>query len=131
MIQDQYSLDPLSKYLKEHPKAKNKELYTICHAENDSQKTAVRTKKSRFLKRKNDTDSRKSDTKSSGPMQKLSREDLEKRIVDALNRHPDNAQILGKAIEFFIKVKGKTETISDTIDMEALRQIGVNIKRSG
>ena len=124
MIQNNYSLDPLSGYLKEHPNAKNKALYNICNAETNSQKSGVRRKKTTLLKRKRDTDP-------PGPMQKLSREDLEKRIVAALNRHPDNAQILGKAIEFFIKVKGKTETISDTIDMEALRQIGVNIKRSG
>ncbi|GAH39340.1 unnamed protein product [marine sediment metagenome] len=44
-----------------------------------------------------------------GDIEKLSSEDLEKRIVSALNTQPNNAQILGKAIEFFIKIKGKEE----------------------
>lgn len=124
MIQIQYSLDPLSQYLKEHPNAKNKELYNICHAETNSQKAGVRRKKGTLLKRKN------SDTDLPGTMKKLSSEDLEKRIVAALNRHPDNAQILGKAIEFFIKVKAKTDTMESDLDMELLKEIGLKITDS-
>lgn len=58
-------------------------------------------------------------------IEKLSSEDLEKRIVTALNTQPNNAQLLGKAIEFFIKVKGKSETIDEDLDMEALKDIGI------
>jgi len=58
-------------------------------------------------------------------IKKLSSEDLEKRIVAALNKQPTNAQLLGKAIEFFIKIKGKEEEIDESIDMEALREIGI------
>jgi len=123
MIQKQYSLDPLSGYLKDYPNAKNKQLYDICNAETNSQKSGVRRKKITLLKRK-------SGTGTPGPMQKLSSEDLEKRIVDALNRHPDNAQILGKAIEFFIKVKAKTDTMEGELDMELLKEIGLKITDS-
>lgn len=127
MVQNEYSLDPLSKYLKKHPNAKNSELYNICNAETKSQKSTVRTKKGRLLKRKSGA---KSDTDLPGPMEKLSSEDLEKRIVNALNRHPDNAQILGKAIEFFIKVKAKTDTMEGEVDMELLKEIGLKITDS-
>ena len=58
-------------------------------------------------------------------IEKLSAEDLEKRIVAALNSQPNNANLLGKAIEFFIKIKGKSETIDDDVDMEALKKIGI------
>lgn len=58
-------------------------------------------------------------------IEKLSSEDLEKRIISALNVQPNNAQLLGKAIEFFIKIRGKEEEIDDNIDMEALREIGI------
>lgn len=78
---------------------------------------------------------KKSDTETKGEqhstppltvvIKKLSSEDLENRIVAALNKQPTNAQLLGKAIEFFIKVKGKEEEIDESIDMEALREIGI------
>ena len=77
----------------------------------------------------------KSDTETGGsttptpPIQedieKLSSEDLEKRIISALNEQPNNAQLLGKAIEFFIKIKGKVETIDESFDMEELRRLGL------
>jgi len=63
-------------------------------------------------------------------IENLSSEDLEKRIVDALNAQPNNAQLLGKAIEFFIKVKSKTETMDTDLDMELLKEIGLKITDS-
>lgn len=60
-------------------------------------------------------------------IEELSSEALEKRLVDALNAQPNNAILLGKAIEFFIKVKGKIDTIDDDIDMDVLREIGINL----
>ena len=63
-------------------------------------------------------------------IENLSSEDLEKRIVDALNTQPNNAQLLGKAIEFFIKVKSKTETMDTDLDMELLKEIGLKITDS-
>lgn len=68
----------------------------------------------------------KGGTTPSSPLNnKLSAEGLEKLIIAALNEQPNNANLLGKAIEFFIKVKGKSETIEDDLDMEALKKIGI------
>lgn len=122
MVQNKYDLTPLENHLKQHPNASYKDLYSLCNATTTTQKSAVRVKKGRLLNRKSDTKFEL------GQVEKLSSEDLEKRIVDALNRHPDNAQILGKAIEFFIKIKGgDTEGLEQEIDME--RFLNVDIGR--
>jgi len=120
MIQNKYSLDPLSEYLKTHPNAKNKELYDICNATTNSQKTGVRRKKGTLLKRRNN------DTKPPEIIDSLTSENLEKIIVNSING--DNSIKESKirlAVDYFIKVKGKTEEIEDNIDMEALREIGI------
>jgi len=78
MMHKEYSLDPLSKYLNEHPNAKYSELYSICNAKNNNQKTAVRNKKNRLLKRK-------SGAKSNGEITSLTPESIEKLIKDKLN----------------------------------------------
>jgi len=120
MIQNKYDLSPLKNHLKQYPKASNKELYLLCNATTKSQKSAVRVKKQRLLKSKYDTSSGHPD-----PIETLSSEGLEKRIVDALNKQPNNAQILGKAIEFFIKIKGKSDIIDESFDMEELKRLGL------
>ena len=79
-------------------------------------------------KKKNDTETGGSTTPLppiQEDIEKLSSEDLEKRIISALNTQPNNAQLLGKAIEFFIKIKGKVETIDESFDMEELRRLGL------
>ena len=57
---------------------------------------------------------------------KLSAKDLEKRLTIALDNNPGNANLLRTAIEFFIKIKGKTDAIDDDLDMEVLKQIGIS-----
>jgi len=57
----------------------------------------------------------------------LSAEYLEKCLTSALNKHPENPNLLRTAIEFFIKIKGKTDAIDDDLDMEVLKQIGIKI----
>ena len=120
MIQNKYDLLPLKNHLKQYPNTKNQALYDICNATTDTQKSAVRVKKGRLLKSKHDTSGGHPD-----PIETLSSEGLEKRIVDALNKQPDNAQILGKAIEFFIKIKGKSDIIDESFDMEELKRLGL------
>lgn len=56
---------------------------------------------------------------------KLSAEYLEKCLTEALKINPNNPNLLRTAIEFFIKIKGKTDAIEDDLDMEVLKQIGI------
>ena len=55
----------------------------------------------------------------------LSADYLEKCLTTALKQHPDNPNLLRTAIEFFIKIKGKSDTLDDDIDMEALKRNGI------
>ena len=55
----------------------------------------------------------------------LSSNDLEQRLIMALDSQPNNANLLGKAIDFFIKVKNKSDSMEDEIDMEALKRVGI------
>ena len=61
---------------------------------------------------------------------KLSSDDLERRLINALDSQPNNANLLGKAIDFFLKVKSKTDAIEEDLDMEALKRIGLIAERS-
>ena len=126
MKQNKFDIKQVTECLKINSKAKNKELYQVSHAVTDSQKTMVRQKKSVFLKKK------KNITNSGAPgsgTQTLTSADLERRILEALDKQPNNAQILGKAIDFFIKVKGiDKEILKEDIDMEMLKNLGILIK---
>jgi len=119
IAQNKYTLSSIKDYLKQHPKASNDDLYSLCNATTKSQKGSVRKKKSYWINKIINSEN------SPGPIEKLSSEDLEKRIISALNEQPNNAQLLGKAIEFFIKIKGKVETIDESFDMEELRRLGL------
>lgn len=114
MIQKQYSLDPLSQYLKDHPNAKNPELYSICSAETNSQKTGVRRKKGILLKRKSN------DTESPGEITSLTPDSVEKLIKDKLNNKsniPDTQ--IRMALDYLIKLKITDESGMEQLDMEA------------
>jgi len=118
MIHNEYSLDPLLQYLKDNPNAKNPELYSICNAKNNSQKSGVRRKKQTILKRRFGTDS-------SDEITSLTPESIEKLIKDKLNRKsniPDTQ--IRMALDFLIKLK-VTDTMEEDFDMEALKEIGI------
>ena len=115
MIQNKYSLDPLSQYLKDHPNAKNKELYDICSATTNSQKTGVRRKKGTLLKRRNN------DTNTNGEITSLTPESVEKLIKDKLNNKskiPDTQ--IRMALDYLIKLKITDESGMEQLDMEKL-----------
>ena len=61
----------------------------------------------------------------------LNSESLEILLVNALKKQPNNANLIGKAIDFFLKVKGNSDTIKDDIDMDTLLEIGLLIKEEG
>jgi hypothetical protein len=121
MIQKKFDIKLVEKYLKDHPKAKNKDLYAFTNATTDAQKQNVRRKKLILLKRKKDTNSGAPGSKT----QTLTSADLERRIIEALDRDPNNAQVLGKAIDFFIKVKGKTSEMEEELNIEELINLGI------
>ena len=56
----------------------------------------------------------------------LSADYLEKCLTEALEINPNNPNLLRTAIEFWIKIKGKTDAIDDDFDMEVLKQIGIS-----
>jgi len=121
IAQKTYSLKPLETFLKEHPTASNKELYIICNAITPSQKSSVRAKQLRLSKKKNGAILPGNKSK----VEKLSSEDLERRLINALDRQPDNANLLGKAIDFFIKVKDKASEMEEEIDIKELINLGL------
>lgn len=62
---------------------------------------------------------------------KIDEETIESILLELANKKGSKDAGLARCmIDYYIKIKGKTQTISDTIDMEALREIGVNIKSS-
>ena len=66
-----------------------------------------------------------------GPLTtRLSSDDLERRLLMALEINPNNPNLLRTAIDFYIKVMIKSDSIEDEINMEALKRIGI-IAESG
>lgn len=124
ITQNKYDLSPIKNYLKQHSNATNKELYEICNAITDSQKGSVRNKKHYWNNKKIH-----SGEINPGLITSLTSEVLENLICDMLNEEPTESKIR-IAVDFYNKVKGKMETIDSDIDMEALREIGVNVKNS-
>lgn len=121
MVQNNFDKTLVEKELRINPKVKNKVLYELSNAITDNQKTIIRKLKAKIKK----------STISPGvasKVVKLSSEDLERRLINALDRQPDNANLLGKAIDFFIKVKDKSSEMKDEINMEMLKEIGLVIK---
>ena len=55
----------------------------------------------------------------------LNSESIEKLLVNALKKQPYNANLIGKATEFFLKVKNLNDTMEDELDMEALLELGI------
>jgi hypothetical protein len=137
MLQNNYDINLVETYLNAHPNPKNKDLYIFCNATTNSQKQCVRRKKLRLQNEMHihpDTDTVgllvNQMVKDSKSKHLLTEEYIERKIYDGLEANPGNIQLIGKATEFFIKVKGKTNEIEDDIDMEALKEIGINIKSS-
>ena len=56
---------------------------------------------------------------------RLTSDDLEKRLISALEQQPNNPNLLRTAIDFFIKVRIKSDAMEDEIDMEVLKSIGL------
>ena len=56
---------------------------------------------------------------------KLTEEYIEDLIVQGLEDYPGNIQLIGKATEFFIKVKSKTSEMEEDMDISELLKNGI------
>lgn len=122
MLRKTYNINLVGSYLRDHPNPKNKDLYSYCNATTDSQKQCVRRKKLSLQKKAISPGLKLPGKK------KLTEEFIEQLIVKGLENNPGNVQLIGKATDFFIKVKNKTSEMEDEIDMEMLKEIGLVIK---
>ena len=56
---------------------------------------------------------------------KLTEEYIEQLIIQGLEDYPGNVQLIGKATEFFIKVKSKTSEMEEDMDISELLKNGI------
>ena len=61
---------------------------------------------------------------------KVNEETIEKTLLELVNMRAIDAGLVRCMIDFFVKIKGRTDEIEDKIDMEALKEIGINITSS-
>ena len=107
----------IREYLIDHPKAKNKDLYLFFEANTDKQKGIIRKIKNRIDKKKKVSNIPPGDN---SPGDKLTSEYIEKLIKDGLDDDPKNIQLIGKAVDFFVKVKtDRKEGTKQLLNMEA------------
>lgn len=144
MTQKEYNHKLLKEYIRDHPDADNKELYEHCNATTDNQKGYIRKKKSRLLTQKDSRKSPKSPKKSEvGEVEAELQELVERIVYDNINEDTIEESLLRLAntgkidsglvrcmIDFFIKIKSKSDTIKEDINMEQLLQDGLLIKNS-
>lgn len=119
MVQNIFDKTLIEKEVRINPKVKNKALYELSNAITDNQKTIVRKLKAKIKK------GTKTPPGPGSKITKLSSDDLERRLINALDRQPDNANLLGKAIDFFIKVKDKASEMEEEIDIGELINSGI------
>ena len=126
-----FDINLADEYFLLNPKAlkitSNKKLYSFCNAQTKVQKQNLRRRKKQ-LKEKVIV-SNPPEEKSLG-RKKLTEEYIENLIVDGLESNPGNAQLIGKATEFYLKISSKKETLDDDLDMELLKKIGIKISDS-
>ena len=137
MIQKKFNVNLVNDYFKIVPLANittsNKKLYEYCNAETDAQKQNVRRRKKLLLIKKdtkistsdNSIDDKKA-SNDAGPnaSKKLSEEFLENIIREGLDDNPNNVQLIGKAVDFFVKVKtDKKEGTKQMLNMEGFLKL--------
>ncbi len=125
MVQKKFDVSLIEKSVKANPNVKNKLLYELSNAITDNQKTIVRKKKAKLKKVQNPPEENSSGRKYT----KINSVTIEAVLLEGANTGNTNLANLARCmIDFFVKIKGKTDEIEDDIDMEALKEIGINIK---
>jgi len=119
MVQSIFDKSPIRKQLIINPKTKNKVLYELSNAITNNQKTIIRKLKAKILKGTIIPPGNSSKGK------KLTEEFIEQLIVAGLEANPGNVQLIGKATEFFIKVKDKASEMEEEIDIKELLTSGI------
>ena len=117
MVQDNFDKSQIRKQLIINPNTKNSVLYELSNAITDNQKTIIRKFKAKI---------KKGTVPPNKKPLKLTEEYIEQLIINGLEANPGNIQLIGKATEFFIKVKDKASGMEEEIDMEAFRRIGLS-----
>ena len=146
MIQKKFIVDLADKFFLLNPEAlnitSNKKLYEFTNALTDAQKQNVRRRKKDLLLKRKDTefdtialdnaiDQKPMDLQDAiiirpnGTSKKLTEAYIERKIYDGLENNPNNVQLIGKATEFFIKVKDKASEMEEEIDIKELLNLGI------
>ena len=114
MIQS-YNISKLTKeYLTQHPDISNDDLYSICNAVTDSQKSSVRKKKQRLLSKKFDT------TIVPGSIISITPASVENIILMRLNGELNHISdsLIRSTVDYLIKVKLSEGEEMEQLDME-------------
>ncbi len=125
------------KYMKDNPNTSNSAIQLKF---NDNSANSVKTYRTQWLK-KNKLPGPKEGKESvvekklkelveAVKYTKVNEETIEKTLLELVNMRAIDAGLVRCMIDFFVKIKGKTDEIEDKIDMEALKEIGINIKSS-
>ena len=148
--QEKFNINLADEFFLLHPKAlnitSNKKLYSFCHASTDVHKQNLRRRKKQIKEKKvvslpeaiqNTVDQKPPDftngvlVKPDGTSKKLTEECIENLIRDGLDDNPKNVQLIGKATDFFIKVKtDKKEGTKQLLDMEGFLKLAEERKSS-
>ena len=125
------------KYMKDNPNTSNSAIQLKF---NDNSANSVKTYRTQWLK-KNKLPGPKEGKESvvekklkelveAVKYTKVNEETIEKTLLELVNMRAIDAGLVRCMIDFFVKIKGKTDEIEDKIDMEALKEIGINITSS-
>lgn len=121
MVQNNFDKSLAKKQLLINSNTKNKALYELSNAKTPNQKTIIRKLKAK-TKKGTKPNVKKSLTNTK---QLLTEEYIERKIYDGLEAYPGNVQLIGKATEFFIKVKDKDSEMEEEIDIGELLNLGI------
>lgn len=131
MTQEEFNIKLVKQYINSNPEPKNKDLYQYCNAITPSQESNVRREKLKILKKiktQAKTKEFKEARQGGGTIvifeKKLTEEYIEALIRQGLDDNPNNVQLIGKATDFFIKVKtDKKEGTKQLLDMEGFLKL--------
>ena len=125
------------KYMKDNPDTSNSAIQLKF---NDDSANSVKTYRTQWLKKNKLLDPKKGkesvvekklkELVEAVKYTKVNEETIEKTLLELVNMRAIDAGLVRCMIDFFVKIKGKTDEIEDKIDMEALKKIGINITSS-
>lgn len=142
--EETFNINLADEYFLLYPKAlnitSNKKLYSFCHASTDVHKQNLRRKKKQIKEKKNVSNNKGEKSRVGGVHgqasanrpnsgddsipKKLTEEYIENLIREGLDDNPGNVQLIGKAVDFFVKVKtDKREGTKQMLNMDGFLQL--------